>query len=296
MIIKVLEPIGFTNSDWIDNLKKDFSVQIEEIDTRNMADDALICHIHDADALILSNRPLSNKVLLACPNLQFIAVAFTGIDHVDAKAIAEKNITLKNAAGYATHAVSELTIALALEIYRKISLARTTLTEEKAHLFPLGKELFGKKVGIIGEGAIGKQTASLFSAFGCEVLTYKRGSSSLEKILQTSDIVSLHIPLTAETRNFIGEKELALMQPSSILINTARGPIVNQKALITALTENRIAGAALDVFDIEPPLPSSHPLLTLPNVILTPHIGYRTQEAAKAKAEITLENLKKWLK
>jgi len=295
MMIKVLEPIGFTNSDWIRDLKKKFAVKIEEIDSRNMTDETLISHIHDANALVLSNRPLSKKVLLACPNLQFIAVSFAGIDHIDQEIAKEKNILIKNAAGYATHAVSELVIALALELYRKISLSTTTLTKEKAHLFPLGKELFGKKVGIIGEGSIGKQTASLFSAFGCEVVCYKRGSSSLEDILKTSDILSLHIPLTNETRHFIDERKLSLMKPSSIIINTARGPIIDQKALITALTQNKIAGAALDVFDQEPPLPSSHPLLRLDNVLLTPHIGYRTEEAIRAKAELTLKNLENWL-
>lgn len=295
MIIKVLEPIGFTNNDWIQDLKARFAVKIEEIDSRNMTDDTLISHVYDANALVLANRPLTKKVLLACPHLQFIAVSFAGIDHIDQEIAKEKNIVIKNAAGYATHAVSELAIALTLELYRKIWLAKTTLTKEKANLFPLGKELFGKKVGIIGEGSIGKQTASLFSAFGCEVVCYKRGSSCLEDILKNSDILSLHIPLTDETRHFIDEKKLSLMKPSAVIINTARGPIIDQKALITALTQNKIAGAALDVFDQEPPLPSFHPLLKLDNVLLTPHIGYRTEEAMKAKAELTLKNLENWL-
>jgi D-3-phosphoglycerate dehydrogenase len=294
VIIKILEPIGFENNLWIEDLRKEFSAAFEEIDAKKLSDSSLIPLIKDADALVLTNRPLSQKLLAACPKLQFLAVAFTGIDHIDTEEITKRGIIIKNAAGYATHAVAELTIGLALELYRNIHKACSTLTEQG--LFPLGKELFGKKVGIIGEGAIGKETSRLFSAFGCEVLIYKKGSCCLEELLKTSDIISLHIPLNTETVNFIDAQKLSLMKPSAILINTARGPIVNEQALTEAILKNKIAGAALDVFDIEPPLTKDHPLLNLNNVLLTPHIGYRTKEAARKKAEITINNLKNWLR
>lgn len=296
VIVKVLEPIGFENSFWIDELRKEFPIEIEYIDTRGFSDEKLLEFVKEATALILSNRPLSRKVLSSCSNLKFISVAFTGIDHVDAKEIATKNIIIKNAAGYATHAVAELTIGLALQLYRKIKESSESITQENANQFPLGKELFGKTVGIIGGGSIGNEVARLFEAFGCITLKYRRGSSSLEKILKIADILSLHLPLSSETRHFINKERLSLMKPSAILINTARGPIIDQEALCFSLTSNELAGAALDVFDIEPPLPSEHPLLKASNVLLlTPHIGYRTEEAALKKASIAISNLRQWL-
>lgn len=295
IIVKVLEPIGFENSSWIDELRRKFPIQIEQIDTRGFSDEKLIKIVKEATALILSNRPLSQKVLSSCLNLKFISVAFTGIDHVDAKEVATKNIIVKNAAGYATHAVAELTIGLALQLYRQIKESSENITQENSNQFPLGKELFGKNVGIIGGGSIGNEVARLFEAFGCITSKYTRGSSSLEKILKTADILSLHLPLSSETRYFINKERLSLIKPTAILINTARGLIIDQEALCLALTNKQLAGAALDVFDIEPPLPSEHPLLKAPNVLLTPHIGYRTEEAALKKATIALSNLQEWL-
>lgn len=295
VIVKVLEPIGFENNFWINELQLKFPIQIEQLDTRGFSDEALIAFIKDAHALILSNRPLKSQILASCPNLSFISVAFTGIDHIDADEVVRKNITVKNAAGYATHAVSELALGLSLALYRKIKQASESLTKKDSNCFSLGLELFDKKVGVIGGGAIGIETARLFTAFGCKVLSYHRNDSNLEEILKTSDILSLHLPLTAETRGFINKDRLLLMKPNAILINTARGPIIDQEALIFALKNKVIAGAALDVFDIEPPLPKTHPLLQLQNVLLTPHIGYRTQEAALKKASIAVKNLEEWL-
>jgi phosphoglycerate dehydrogenase-like enzyme len=117
----------------------------------------------------------------------------------------------------------------------------------------------------------------------------------LDELLSRSDIVSLHLPLTAETRGFIGREELARMKPSAILVNTARGPVVDQSALIEALEQNRLAGAGIDVFDIEPPLPAKHPILKAPNTVLLPHIGFETVEAISAKADIALHHLEDFL-
>lgn len=295
MIVKVLEPIGFENNSWIEKLRKEFPIQIEELDTRGLSDEELIPLIKEADALILSNRPLSQQVLASCANLQFISVAFTGIDHINPEEALKKHILIKNAAGYATHAVAELTIGLALQLYRNISQSSKEISEKQSAAFPLGRELFGKKVGILGGGAIGNETVKLFEAFGCVVSIYRRDHPALEEIFKTSDILSIHLPLSSETRHFINKERLLLMKPTAILINTARGPVIDQEALIFALTHKIIAGAALDVFDKEPPLPIEHPLLKVSNVVLTPHIGYRTEEAICKKAEIALNNLRHWL-
>jgi phosphoglycerate dehydrogenase-like enzyme len=166
--------------------------------------------------------------------------------------------------------------------------------------------LFGKTLGVVGCGHIGLQVARLGNAFGCHVLgfdphVFKVEDVTIEQVelddlLSRSDIVSLHLPLMPETRGFIGQGQLAKLKPSAILINTARGPIVEQAALVEALTEKRLAGAGLDVFDLEPPLPANHPILRAPNTVLTPHIGFETVEAMIAKANIALGHLEDFLR
>jgi phosphoglycerate dehydrogenase-like enzyme len=168
-----------------------------------------------------------------------------------------------------------------------------------------GHELFGKTLGVVGCGAIGLQVARLGNAFGCRVLGFERQllriddvaieQVELDELLSRSDIVSLHLALTAETRGFIGRDQLARMKSSAILINTARGPIVEQSALIEALHQNRLAGAGIDVFDLEPPLPAKHPIFTAPNTVLLPHVGFETVEAMSAKANIALHHLENFL-
>ena len=164
-----------------------------------------------------------------------------------------------------------------------------------------GHELFGKTLGVVGCGAIGLQVARLGNAFGCRVLGFERHvlrvedvpikQVTLDELLDRSDIISLHLPLTVETRGFIGREQFARMKPSAILINTARGPVVDQPALIEALDQNRLAAAGLDVFDTEPPLPANHPILAASNTVLLPHIGFETAEAISAKADIALRYL-----
>ena len=241
----------------------------------------------------------------ACPKLKLICVAFTGIDHVDRGACNARGIILHNAAGYAVHAVSELAIGLMIALVRRIVSADASVRSGATNRRQVGTELFGKTLGVIGCGHIGLQVARLGNAFGCRVLVFEPGELNavdvtieqveLDELFQRSDIVSLHLPLTDETRGFIGRKELAKMKDSAILINTARGPVVDQAALVEALEENRLAGAGLDVFDIEPPLPSNHPILQAPNTVLVPHIGFETTEAMRAKADIALKHLEDFL-
>ena len=164
----------------------------------------------------------------------------------------------------------------------------------------------GKTLGVVGCGAIGLQVARLGRAFGCRLLGFERhplriddlaiDQVELDELLSRSDIVSLHLPLTAETRGLIGRQQLARMKPSAILINTARGPIVDQAALIEALRQNRLAGASIDVFDIEPPLPANHPIFQARNTVLLPHVGFETVEAVSAKADIALRHLEDFLR
>ena len=308
MNIKIIEPIGQSETairSRLRDLLEKGNHRLFIFDTRGWSDAELIQNVSDADILLLSNRPLSRAVIEACPNLKLICVAFTGIDHVDQDACKSRGIILHNAAGYAVHAVSELAIGLMIALLRRIVSADATVRAAGDNRELVGNELFGKTLGVVGCGAIGLQVARLGNAFGCQVLGFEHHvlriddvviqQVELDELLSRSDIVSLHLPLTIETRGFIGPEQLARMKPSAILINTARGPVVDQSALIEALHQNRLAGAGIDVFDIEPPLPAKHPIFKAPNTVLLPHIGFETVEAMSAKADIALHHLEDFL-
>ena len=245
MNIEIIEPIGQSE----EAIRSRMGYLIEAgphhlffCDTRGMSDAELIKRVSDADILLLSNRPLSKAVIEACPKLKLICVAFTGIDHVDQAACKARGVILHNAAGYAVHAVSELAIGLMIALLRRIVLADATVRGGGDNRELAGHEMFGKTLGVVGCGAIGLQVARLGNAFGCQVLGFERHvlrvndvaieQVELNELLSRSDIVSLHLPLTAETRGFVGREQLARMKPSAILINTARGPVVDQSALI----------------------------------------------------------------
>jgi phosphoglycerate dehydrogenase-like enzyme len=308
MNIKIIEPIGQSEEairSRLGHLLEKGGHRLFVSDTRGMTDAELIKNISDADILLLSNRPLSMVVIEACPKLKLICVAFTGIDHVDQAACKARGIILHNAAGYAVHAVSELAVGLMIALLRQIVSADAVVRSGGSNRNLVGNELFSKTLGVIGCGHIGLQVARLGNAFGCHVLGFEPGvlridnvaieQVELDELLRRSDIVSLHLPLTTKTRGFIGREQLARMKRSAILINTARGPVVDQSALVEALDRNRLAGAGLDVFDIEPPLPSDHPILKAPNTVLVPHIGFETAEAMSAKADIALQHLEDFL-
>jgi phosphoglycerate dehydrogenase-like enzyme len=308
MNIKIIEPIGQSETairSRLRDLLERCGHHLFISDTRGLTDAELIQNVSDADILLLSNRPLSQAVIEACPNLKLICVAFTGIDHVDQDACKARGIILHNAAGYAVHAVSELAIGLMIAVLRRIVSADATIRTGGDNRELVGHELFGKTLGVIGCGTIGIQVARLGNAFGCHVLGFEHHvlriddvaiqQVELDELLSRSDIVSLHLPLTIETRGFIGPEQLVRMKRSAILINTARGPVVDQSALIEALHQNRLAGAGLDVFDMEPPLPAEHPIFKAPNTVLLPHIGFETVEAMSAKADIALHHLQNFL-
>jgi len=308
MNIKIIEPIGQSE----EAIRSRLGVLIEAgghhlffCDTRGMSDSELVKRVSDADILLLSNRSLSRAVIEACPKLKLICVAFTGIDHVDQEMCKARGVILHNAGGYAVHAVSELAVGLMIALSRRIVLADATIRGGGDNRELAGHEMFGKTLGVVGCGAIGLQVARLGNAFGCKVLGFERHrlridnvaieQVELDELLRRSDIVSLHLPLTEETRGVMGREQLGRMKPSAILINTARGPVVDQSALIEALEQHRLAGAGLDVFDIEPPLPVDHPILKASNTVLLPHIGFETVEAMSAKADIALRHLEDFL-
>ncbi len=232
-----------------------------------------------------------------------ISVAFAGVDHIPMDLCREKDIIVSNAAGYSNHAVAELVIGSVISLYRKLNWCDSQTRKPATREGFLGSELHGETFGIIGFGEIGSQVAHIANVFGCKVIAYSRTKkvidnvefSDLEYILKESDIISIHVPLTNETKQLIGEKELQLLKPTSVLINTARGAIVDNVALSNILKKNLIAGAAIDVYEKEPPLEKDHPLFDAPNTILLPHIGYATEEAIKLRGEIVIKNITAWI-
>ena len=206
-----------------------------------------------ADVIMLANMPLDESVIRGSENLKFIDVAFTGVDHIPVAAAKERGIAISNASGYATQAVAELCVSFMIQLLRNVEATQERCRSGGTKDGLIGNLLCGKTVGIVGAGAIGKRVAALCKAFGCTVLAFNRSrvsdpsidrQVSLPELLAQSDIVSLHCPLTEETRGMIGREQLARMKQSAILINTARGDVADQEALACALRHGEIAGAA----------------------------------------------------
>ena len=267
--------------------------------------EALKAQCRDADVLMLANMPLPGEVIRACEHLKFINIAFTGVDHVDLAAAKEMGAAVSNAAGYSTQAVAELTIGQMLSLLRNVHAVEEQCRREGTKVGLVGRELSACTVGVIGTGAIGQKVAQLCGAFGCKVIGYAPRPKaeaekylayvSLEALLKESDIVTLHCPLTAETRGLIGKEQLSLMKKDAYLINMARGPVVDSAALAEALNQEQIAGAAVDVFEIEPPIKQDHPLLNCRNCRVTPHVAFASKESMEKRARIVFDSLQAWM-
>ena len=308
MKISVVEPLGI-GKEQFETLRAEFETKncvFEYYMDRNENPDTIAQRIGDADIVVISNIRLSAETMAKCPNIKMLSVAFTGLDHIDLDYCRAKNIEVFNASGYSTVAVSELAIGLMLDVYRKITEMDANTRQLGSRGMFLGRELHGKTVGVVGTGAIGIQTINLLKAFGCKVLAYSRTQRSevkalgveyvsLEHLMANSDIVTLHVPATKDTAQMINAEMISLMKPSAILINTARGAVVDNNALAHALKDGKIAGAGIDVYETEPPLPENHPLLSAPNAVLLPHIAYATREAFDIRADIVMNNIHKWL-
>ncbi len=278
------------------------NVTIKHFAGRTIDEAELIARSNDAEIVVIGNVPFGRNILEHCPKLKMLAIAFTGYDHVDVEYCHANNIVVTNCSGYATVATAELAIGLLLSVYRRIvscdAVTRAGGTKEGI----TGFELAGKTLGIIGTGAIGCHTAELAKAFGMNVIAYSRTRydnglkyMELDQLLTEADVVSLHVPVTDQTRGMIGVKELSLMKKSAILINVARGPIIDTDALVAALNAEQIAGCGIDVYDMEPPIPADYPLLMAKNTVLAPHVAYATDEAMIKRAEIEFANIKAFL-
>lgn len=305
MNISLLETIGISETE-IKKLAKpiiELGHSFTYYDNKTTDINELIKRSLDQDIVMIANNPYPREVIEKANKLKMIAVAFTGVDHVDESACKERNIEIINCANYSNEAVSELAIGLTINLLRSVKDADLATRDNKNSMGLVGNELSGKTVGIIGCGKIGKKTAKLFKAFGCNILGYSRSPISqdyikqvdVDTLLKESDIVSLHLPSTSETYHFIDEEKINKMKKTTIFINCARGPIVDNVALTKALNENKISGAGIDVYDIEPPLDKDYPLLNAKNTILTPHIAYLTKEAMVKRANIEFNNVINYL-
>ena len=233
----------------------------------------------------------------AGPSLRIVANFGVGYDSVDVPEATRRGIVVSNTPDVLTEATAELTIALMLALLRRVvegdRLVRRRDEWALAPTFMLGEDLAGKTLGIVGLGRIGREVARLAQAFGMRVV-HTRGSGPygelpLDRLLAEVDVVSLHVPLTPETRHLIGAPELGLMRPSAVLVNVSRGPVVDEAALVDALVEGRIAGAALDVYEHEPEVSAG--LLGLENVVLSPHLGSSTHVAREAMGMLCADAL-----
>lgn len=305
MKLVVIEPLGIAKEKVI-QLAKNVSKENNEIicyDTRTEDTNELIERAKDANIVVLANLPFKKNVIEHCKNLKLISVAFTGVDHVDMDYCKQNNIMVCNCAGYSTIAVSELVFGMAISLYRNIIACDNVTRKEGTKNGLVGLELCGKKFGVIGTGAIGLRVAKIANAFGCEVLAYSRTMKEnefvkyvdLDTLLCECDIVSLHVPLNEKTKGLIDKEKLAKMKKTAILINTARGAVVNSEDLAEALNNGIIAAAAVDVFEKEPPIDASHPLLKAKNILVTPHVAFATKEALEKRAEIVFNNVAKFI-
>ncbi len=266
---------------------------IEHPTEHGRTEDDVITLLAEADAAItLLSDPITRRVLEANPNLRIVSNHAVGYNNIDVEAARELGIVVTNTPGVLTEATADLTLALILAVTRRIVEGdheiRTQGRCEWEPLKLLGASLQGKRLGIIGMGRIGTAVAARARAFGMEILGARRGDD-LGDLLATSDIVTLHAPLSRETHHLIDAAALARMKRGAYLINTARGALVDENALCDALESGHLRGAGLDVYEHEPEV---HPrLLRMKNVVLLPHIGSATEEARNAMARIAATNV-----
>lgn len=304
MKVSLIDPLTVDNKIIEENKEKIESLghEFEYFNESASSDEEIIERLKNTDVAIITNKKLSSNVINNT-NLKLVDVAFTGVDHVDLDACKEKEIVVENASGYSDDSVAELVIGLAIGVLRKFNENHENMFNGEEN-FLLGSILKGKKVGVVGTGNIGTKTIELLKAFGCEVIAYSRTEKEdvknmgvryvdIETLMKESDIITLHIPNNKHTKGFIDKEKLDMMKEGAVLINCARGPIVDNNYLAELLNAGKIR-AGIDVFDMEPPIPDDYPLKNAKNCILTNHIAFFTKEAMEIRAHIVFDNLYKY--
>lgn len=305
MKITFLEPLGISGESLREIVEPVVGSEheITYYHDRNEDPAVLAERSQGAECVVLSNIKYGRDIMEKCPDLKMICVAFTGVDLVDVEFCRERGIRVCNCAGYSTVAVADLVFGFVIDLARNILACNDAVRKGGTKQGLTGFELEGKKFGVIGAGAIGERVLKIAQAFGCETYAYNRSVKeipgvtfvSVEELLKTCDIISVHVPQTRDTIGLIGKEQFAMMKKNALFINTARGPVVDSQALADALNEGKIAGAAVDVFEMEPPVPQEHVLLHAKNLIATPHVAFASQQAFEKRAVIVAENIKSWL-
>jgi phosphoglycerate dehydrogenase-like enzyme len=265
-------------------------------------------HGPNIEMLVTSDHVVDATTVDAWPNLKMISLAFTGYDRVDLARCAARGLHVYFVPGYSTDSVAELAIGLTMALFRKIVRGDANVRSGRwdAGGVRPGIELTGKTVGIIGTGTIGLRSARKFRGLDCRVIGWNRTRRGefldlgceyrdrIEDVFREADVIVLHLAARPETRRIVNARLLGLMKPTSVLLNVARAELVDTPALVDALRNGRIRGAAVDVFDEEPPSATAE-LLAMENVVLTPHLGFKTQEALRRLAEETIANIGRYL-
>jgi len=272
----------------------------------------IVERLHDASIAITNKVPLCAETLVRLPKLRLIAEAATGVNNIDVDWCREHGVAVCNIRDYAVHAVPEHVFMMILALRRNLLAYRQDLQRglwQRSSQFCLFthpiRDIYGSTLGIIGHGALGQALAQVARGFGIAVLFAERkgarqvrpGYASFETVLRESDVLSVHVPLTDDTRNLIGAAELRLMKPEALLINTARGGVVDEAALVDALESHTIAGAGFDVLSSEPPS-VGNPLLALdlPNFLITPHVAWASREAMQILADQLIGNIEAFMR
>jgi glycerate dehydrogenase len=263
----------------------------------------VVARAADADAVLTNKAIVGGEQIAALPRLKYVGVLATGFNIVDVAAARERGIPVCNVPEYSTPNVVQATWALILELANRVGHHDRTVHEghwAACHDFCYWHgdlvELAGRTLGIVGHGRIGRGVAAVGRAFGMRVIHHRRQGGGdpacvdLDTLFRESDVVSLHCPLTPETKGLVDATRLAMMKPTAFLVNTARGPLVDEAALAAALNAGQIAGAAVDVLSVEPP-PASNPLLTAKNCVITPHVAWATRDARRRLIDVTAANL-----
>ncbi|QGU96011.1 D-2-hydroxyacid dehydrogenase [Clostridium bovifaecis] len=274
-------------------------------------DKEILERVKGQNIVITKELPLGKDLISKFPSsVELICEAGTGYNNIDLEAAKEKGIAICNIPGYSSEAVAQLAITFMLNLSSSLQLQQVMIKQKNftnftQHLSVPHFEMQNKILGVIGAGSIGQQVIKVARALGMKVLVYSRTPKewndsnikfvSLEELLKNSDFVSLHCPLTPNTKYIIDKDRLTMMKPSAFIINTSRGALINEKALIEALHEGKIAGAALDVQDPEPP-ELTNPLFEMDNVILTPHIGWKCIESRQRLIDLLADNIDAFIK
>ena len=284
-------------------------LELGQVEIHDRSDkNEIVQRARDAEAILVNKVVISREILKQLPKLKYIGVAATGYNNIDIEAAQEQNITITNVKAYGPASVAQHTFALLLALVNRIETHSQSVfngdwasSADFAYWKTPLTELAGKTIGLIGLGDIGSQVATIAQAFGMKVIAYRKNPAltegnnismvTLDAVFKRSDVVSLHCPLTKETRGLINAETLGLMKKSAVLINTGRGTLVNEADLAEALKSGIIGGAGLDVLSTEPPA-ADNPLLSAPNCVITPHIAWATFEARERLLQMVADNLK----